>query len=93
VRHFRRKAQKGFVLNKTNSNTIAHLYSPETDNWIGEKVVIGPRDVDYQGQLIMSIRVIPRNPSPIGPNDGQATKKPTGTSKQNATAEANAPSR
>jgi hypothetical protein len=50
-------AEKGLVLNKTNANTIAGMYSPETSNWIGKQVTLFPTQVDFQGRQVAAIRV------------------------------------
>jgi len=49
--------QKKFVCNKTNANTISGLYGPETDNWIGKRITLCPREVEFQGKMVMAIRV------------------------------------
>lgn len=55
-------AEKGLALNKTNANTIADAYGPETDNWHGKKLEVYPSETDYQGKRVPCIRVrIPRD--------------------------------
>ncbi len=54
--------QKGLVLNKTNANTIAGMYGPETDNWQGRAIVLFSTQVDYQGRQVEAIRVGIRPP-------------------------------
>lgn len=50
--------KKQFVVNKTNAKTIEKvLGSDETDDWIGKQITIGPREVEFQGDMILSIRV------------------------------------
>jgi len=64
VVYFRSK-KKGLVCNKTNSRTISKFYGDETDNWVGKAITIGPREVEFQGEMIMAIRVSlkqPQNP-------------------------------
>jgi len=54
--------QKGMVLNKTNANNIAAIYGPETDDWIGQPIVIFEAMVDFQGKTVPALRV--RSPQP-----------------------------
>ena len=51
------KATKGFVLNKTNANTIAGMYGPETDNWVGRTITLFPTQTDFQGKQVACVRV------------------------------------
>lgn len=61
-------AKKRFVCNKTNSNTISKvLGSDETDDWIGQRITIGPREVEFQGDMVMSIRVSLKKPAEAAP--------------------------
>ena len=39
VLHFE-KAEKGLVLNRTNAQTLADAYGDESDEWLGQKVVL-----------------------------------------------------
>ena len=48
---------KGVVLNKTNANNIAQLYGDDTDNWIGQDVVLFSAWVDFQGKSVEAIRI------------------------------------
>jgi hypothetical protein len=51
-------AQKGLVLNKTNSNRIvAIIGSPITEEWPGHPITIYPTDTEYQGESVECIRV------------------------------------
>lgn len=49
--------EKGIVLNKTNANNIADIYGPETDDWIGQKVMLFTTFVDFQGRSVEAIRI------------------------------------
>jgi hypothetical protein len=49
--------QKGLVLNKTNNQTIMDLYGSESDNWIGQKIVLFPTQTDFGGKQVPCIRV------------------------------------
>lgn len=51
------ETDKGLVLNKTNSGTIAKLYGPETDDWIGKRITIYPTEVEFKGEQTLSIRI------------------------------------
>jgi hypothetical protein len=44
--------QKGLVTNKTNANNIAALYGDDTDDWIGQKIMLNFRN----GSCILSNR-------------------------------------
>jgi len=48
--------KKGFVMNKTNSRTLADAYGPETDDWRGQDVIVFPTFVDFQGRQVAAIR-------------------------------------
>ena len=49
--------EKKMVCNKTNASTISELYGSETDGWIGQKITMMPREVEFQGKMVMAIRV------------------------------------
>lgn len=56
--------KKKFVVNKTNAKTIADvLGTDETDDWIGQRITIGPTEVEFQGEMVNSIRVRRKKPS------------------------------
>lgn len=61
VAHFK-GAQKGMVLNKTNCKTIAALYGPDTDKWVGERVELKVQEVTAFGGTHACLRVVPRRP-------------------------------
>lgn len=61
VLYFKGK-QKGLVLNKTNSKTIASIFGDETDDWTGGELILFPIMTDYQGKPVEAIRV--RAPQP-----------------------------
>lgn len=48
---------KGLVLNKTNSGSIAALYGAETDSWEGKEVKLYPTKVSFQGSMVDAIRI------------------------------------
>lgn len=49
--------QKAFVCNKTNAKVIAQLHGDDTDDWLGKSITIAPREVEFQGNMVWSIRV------------------------------------
>jgi len=55
-------AKKKMVCNKTNAKTIAGHYGDDTDMWIGQKITIMPREVEFQGDMVWSIRVSLQKP-------------------------------
>lgn len=72
VLYFRGK-DKGVVLNKTNANTITKLYGGETDEWVGKAITLVPREVEFQGEMVLSIRVSLQKP---GAPAGKAATEP-----------------
>ena len=61
---FFRKAQKGLVLNVTNSKKIADTYGDEMDDWGGSQIILYSRMVDFQGNEVEAIRIkIPAVPA------------------------------
>lgn len=48
--------EKGVVLNKTNSNTIADAYGDDTDDWQGQEIVLFSIMTDFQGKVTPGIR-------------------------------------
>ena len=50
-------AQKGLVLNKTNSNVIAESYGDETAGWEGKPVEVYPTQVEFKGKTVDGIRL------------------------------------
>lgn len=56
--------KKGLVCNKTNANRIAFAFGTNTDNWIGQEVILFTDMVDFQGKLVEAIRVRAKKPAP-----------------------------
>jgi hypothetical protein len=56
------ETEKGMVLNKTNAETISTLHTPETDNWIGNKITLFATEVDFGGKQTLALRVRMRAP-------------------------------
>lgn len=74
VLSFRGK-QKRMVVNRTNAKTIEKvLGSDETDDWIGQRIIIGPREVEFQGDMVLALRVSLKKPGQTVP---PAKQKPT----------------
>jgi hypothetical protein len=49
---------RAMVANKTNCNTIAKVTGSRTfDDWIGKKINLYRAEVDFQGEMVESIRV------------------------------------
>lgn len=72
VLSFRGKEKK-LVCNKTNAGTIGKLYGPETDAWIGQQIILSPREVEFQGDMVWAIRVSLQKPKAAAP--AAATQK------------------
>lgn len=69
------EVDKGLVLNKTNANTIAGLYGPETDGWAGKRIALYATEVAYQGKMTLSLRVrMKAPPAPAPTTNGQSAK-------------------
>jgi hypothetical protein len=48
---------KGLILNKTNSTSLADMFGGETENWIGERITLFETSVSYQGKTVPAIRI------------------------------------
>ena len=71
---------KGMVLNKTNARMIAKIAkSEDTDDWKGTKVRVIATEVEFQGDLVMSLRVrdIKRPTSRTEPDAARTASAPT----------------
>ncbi|SRR6266571_2067418 len=66
-------ARKQLAVNKTNLRAIiAVLGTSETEQWIGQRLTLEPRKVDFGGQLVDAVRVAapaapPPRPAPPPP--------------------------
>jgi hypothetical protein len=61
---------KSLGLNKTNASTIAKLHGPDTDGWVGKRITIYPTEVQFQAEMVLSIRVrltVPKSADPAAP--------------------------
>src|SRR6476659_477300 len=54
---------KRLVLNKTNAATIAKLYGEETDEWLGKRIILYPKDTEFQGEMVLAVRVSLQKPT------------------------------
>jgi len=66
---------KKLVLNKTNSEAIAHLHGSKAENWIGERVTFYPTRVSAFGAMTDAIRV--RETKPSEPQQQEQQQQPT----------------
>lgn len=57
-----RNATKGMILNRTNAMTIAAMYSPESDNWTGQRITLYSTRVNAFGAMHDVIRIRPEVP-------------------------------
>ncbi len=49
---------KGWIVNKTNANTIAKLLnSGRVEDWVGKQITLYPTETAYQGEMVDCIRV------------------------------------
>ena len=55
--------EKGLVLNKTNSNTIAGIYGPDTDHWAGQSITMFATQTEFQGKAVPCIRIKLQQPA------------------------------
>ena len=76
-------AAKGMVLNVTNSRTITKLFGPETDNWVGKKIILRAEEVDFKGERVLGLRVSLSKPgepqSPAQPPKPRPVQRPVFT--------------
>ena len=54
--------QKPLALNKTNCKTIAGMYGPDTDKWIGQSLAIYPTTTSFGNETVDCVRVKPAIP-------------------------------
>jgi hypothetical protein len=69
-----RGKEKKLVCNVTNANTIAKLYGDDTEGWIGQRITLLPREVEFQGEMVLAIRVSLQKPAGAAP--AKAPAKP-----------------
>lgn len=69
--------KKQLVCNKTNAGTVAKLYGDDTDLWIDKPIILAPREVEFQGDMVWAIRVSlqkPGQPAATPPSHGMLGK-------------------
>jgi hypothetical protein len=74
---------KKMVLNKTNADTIAKLYGGETDQWPGKRIILYPKDIEFQGKMVLALRVSLQKPA--------GTQKPSSDDKGRLLSDVNPP--
>ena len=70
--------KKQMVCNKTNARTIAELYGDDTDQWLGKPIIIAPREVEFQGNMVWALRVSRQKPVQGGSGAGQTQPQTSG---------------
>jgi len=67
VVYFRRadgtESPKGLILNKTNGRTVASLYGPKVEAWVGQRITLYPATTSVGGRTTDCIRVRPIKPA------------------------------
>jgi hypothetical protein len=67
VAYFQNK-EKSMVLNVTNWNRLEEfLGSDDSDDWIGQSIVLGTERVEFQGKRVDGLRVLSGGGSPAPP--------------------------
>lgn len=67
---FFEEESQGLVLNRTNGNNLAALFTPETDTWSGKQVVLWGTTMDFKGREIPTIKVTLPEPGQTTPLPG-----------------------
>lgn len=73
--------EKKLVCNRTNASIIEEVTGEsDTDNWIGKKVVLVVKKVEFQGKLVPAIRVdlnaVQQRPAPVAQDEGDGSQMP-----------------
>jgi hypothetical protein len=71
--------EKGLVLNKTNSNSIAKLHGDDTDDWIGKEITLFATEVQFQSEMVEAIRIRSKPPRRKAAPARPAAKAPART--------------
>lgn len=58
-----RTGEKRMACNVTNAKTIAGMYGPETQKWIGQKITLYPTTTQFGNETHECIRVRPTKPT------------------------------
>lgn len=67
--------RKKFVCNVTNAATIASLYGPHVEKWVGQRIVIYPTTTTFGRETVDCIRVKPIKPG-AGPDTDDSLDHP-----------------
>lgn len=62
-----KESPRKLVLNRTNADSIAHLYGTEAEDWVGKRIIIYPTTTQCGRENVDCIRVrerIPAEPKP-----------------------------
>ncbi len=51
------EVEKGLILNKTNSRSIAKLHGEDTDDWLGKRIALFSMEVQFKQDVVPAIRV------------------------------------
>lgn len=57
------RKEKPLVLNKTNADVLFKLLGEDTDDWIGQRILLMVKEVDAYGETFQCVRVLPQLPS------------------------------
>lgn len=49
--------EKGVVLNKTNAGRLVDVHGDETDDWVGKEIFLYSEPVEFNGQMVRSVRL------------------------------------
>lgn len=55
--------EKTLVCNATNGATIAAMYGPRTEDWIGKRITLYGTTTSFGGQTVECVRIRPKVPS------------------------------
>lgn len=67
------KTDRTLVLNKTNGKTIAGMYGPRVESWVGKRITVFPTQTTFGGETVDCVRVRPRVPE--APRKGAAKEE------------------
>jgi hypothetical protein len=52
-----REDVKPLICNKVNATTIAGIHGDDTDDWIGKRIALYTKEVEFAGEMMLGIRV------------------------------------
>jgi hypothetical protein len=79
-----KELDKGLVLNKTNTTTIAKLWGDNTDDWEGCQVTLYATEVQFQGDMVEAIRVRSKPPKAKKPAKPTPAVQPVNEEEHNS---------